>query len=332
MNTETFSPPWWAKSPHVQTILPVLTKVDRPELTRQRIELDDGDFIDLDWLAAPKPSQPLLVLLHGLEGSADSHYIRRMLRLCQQRNLAAVVHHHRNCSGENNRLARSYHSGDTGDIAQVLAQLKQAHPDSPILAVGYSLGGNVLTKYLGEQQHNSLIDAGVVVSAPLQLAACAERLKSGFSRVYQSHLIKQLQQKVHDKLSDAKLASQMPVQATQVSQLTTFHLFDDQVTAPLHGFNGVEDYYNKSSGLPYLQHIAKPTLVLHAADDPFMNDAVIPNKSQLSDSVVYELHPRGGHVGFINGGTPLSPQYYLEPRVVDFLYSQLRYKRHASSI
>ncbi|WP_028774568.1 hydrolase [Shewanella waksmanii] len=322
MNTETFSPPWWAKSPHIQTILPVLTKVARPALNRQRIELDDGDFIDLDWLRAPEPGQALVVLLHGLEGSADSHYIRRMLRHCQQHNLAAVVHHHRNCSGENNRLARSYHSGDTGDIAQVLRHLKNHYPQSSLLAVGYSLGGNVLTKYLGEQQQHSLIERAVVVSAPLQLAACAERLKSGFSRVYQSHLIKQLQQKVRDKLADKQLAGEMPVAPSQVEHLKTFHLFDDQVTAPLHGFDGVEDYYNKASGLPYLQHIKKPTLVLHAADDPFMNEAVIPSAPQLSQAVNYELHSRGGHVGFISGGTPLSPQYYLEPRIIQFLSSQ----------
>ena len=322
MTKPLFTPPWWARNPHIQTILPVLTKVDRPQLRRQRLELDDGDFIDLDWLGVPNAGDAIVVLVHGLEGSADSHYARRLLTMLADKGICAVVHHHRSCSGVTNRLARSYHSGDTQDLHNTLTMIATQYPNSPLSAVGYSLGGNVLSKYLGEQREASLVETAVVVSAPLQLAACATRLKNGFSKIYQNYLIKQLQQKVQEKLNIPTLSVQMPVTAAEVVQLSTFHQFDDRVTAPLHGFTGVEDYYQRASGLPYLRHITKPTLVIHAKDDPFMNDEVIPAHSDLAPAVSYELHSNGGHVGFIDGGSPLNPRYYLEKRIVHFLFGQ----------
>ncbi|MDB2387322.1 hydrolase [Shewanella sp.] len=318
MNTN-FSPPWWASNRHVQTILPVLTKVKKPQLTRERLELDDGDFIDLDWLTTPQIKQAIVVIVHGLEGNSSSHYVRRMLAACQAQHLCAVVHHHRGCSGEPNRLARSYHSGDTHDLHATLCLLKQRYPDSPLFAIGYSLGGNVLVKYLGEQQQTSVLERAVVVSAPLQLAACAERLETGFSTVYQSHLIKQLQDKMCEKASNSLLQSQLPLSKAAIRQLNTFHAFDDKITAPLHHFNDVNDYYQKSSGLAYLRQIKKSTLVIHAKDDPFMTDAVIPTEQQLSSYVEYELHDKGGHVGFIDGGVPWRPHYYIEKRALSFL-------------
>ena len=323
MIRQKFSAPWWARNPHIQTILPVLTKVDRPQLNRERLELDDGDFIDLDWQGQPQSQQPIVVIVHGLEGSSGSHYARRMLATCKAQQLCAVVHHHRSCSGELNRLARGYHSGDTQDIHATLSALKRRYPNSPLLAVGYSLGGNVLVKYQGEQQQNSLLERAVIISAPLHLAACAKRLENGFSKVYQSYLIKQLQQKMLGKVSIPTLESQMPLGKAEIQQLTTFHAFDDKITAPLHGFNGVEDYYHRASGLPYLSQIEKPTLVIHAKDDPFMTHAVIPTDKQLGEQVEYELHEYGGHVGFIEGGTPWRPRYYIEKRTLSFLTAYL---------
>ncbi|NKF49526.1 hydrolase [Shewanella sp. WXL01] len=317
--TLAFTPPWWAKNPHVQTILPVMRKIPMPVVKRERLELQDGDFIDLDWLGKPEDGQPILLIVHGLEGSAQSHYARRMLDEAKQQGLCAVVHHHRSCSGEPNRLARSYHSGDTEDVSFTLKTLKQRCPNSPLLGIGYSLGGNVLAKYQGTYREQSLLSRAVVVSAPLALGACAKRLEGGFSTVYQSYLIKQLQQKMRTKLETPGLQTAMPVDHRQLANLSTFYLFDDKITAPLHGFDGAEDYYNRASGLSFLQHITVPTLIIHAQDDPFMTDEVIPAQHQLSSAVEYELHQYGGHVGFINGGTPWQPKFYLEHRALRFL-------------
>ncbi|BBB30889.1 hydrolase [Neptunomonas japonica] len=315
----SFLPPWWAKNPHVQTILPVFTKIKPPVLSRQRLELSDGDFIDLDWVGDPSNASSIIVILHGLEGSSDSHYIRRLLRDCHRLGLCAVVHHHRGCSGEANRLARSYHSGDTQDISHTLQYLQQHFPQAQLCAVGYSLGGNVLAKYLGELQDNSAIERAVVVSAPLQLSACAKRLEKGFSTLYQWHLIKQLREKLTDKFNDRTIVNEASITPEQVGTLKTFYQFDHQVTAPLHGFEGVDDYYTKASGFSYLANIKRPTLVMHAVDDPFMNADVIPLTHQCSTDVTYELHQYGGHVGFIDGGSPFKPRFYLEQRILHFL-------------
>lgn len=317
-----FTPPWWAVSPHVQTILPFLFKVAKPITFRQRQELPDGDFVDLDWLGQAQNGQPILVIIHGLEGNTESHYVRRMLIEAKKAKLAAVVHHHRGCSGEPNRLARSYHSGDVNDLAYTLGQLKHYYPDSPLYAVGYSLGGNVLAKYQGSTQQHSLLERAVVVSAPLTLGACAKRLESGFSTLYQRFLIKRLQQKMLDKINTTDLTEQMPITKEQLKMLNTFYLFDDKVTAPLHGFTDVNDYYQQASGLGYLQYITKPTLVIHAQDDPFMTAEVIPTQDQLSPMVEYELHEFGGHVGFIAGGWPWKPHFYLEQRIIAFIFSE----------
>ncbi|BDM65729.1 alpha/beta hydrolase [Shewanella sp. NFH-SH190041] len=314
-----FTPPFWARNPHVQTILPLLTKVAKPQLRRQRLTLCDGDFIDLDWCGVPTEGQPIVLLIHGLEGSSDSHYIRRMLATCQQLNICALVHHHRSCSGAANLLARSYHSGETGDLSATLSWLQYHYPSSPIWAVGYSLGGNMLAKYLGERSNHSLVQRAAVISAPLQLAACSRRLERGFSRLYQRHLLRQLQAKTAAKLASPKTRAQMPLDDTTLASLNTFYRFDHHVTAPLHGFSSAKSYYQYASALPWLIQIAVPTLILHSRDDPFMTQAVIPSPQQLSKHILYELQPYGGHVGFIDSGLPWRPGYYLERRIIEFL-------------
>lgn len=315
-----FPVPFWARNPHVQTILPTLLPSKKIALRRERLELNDGDFIDLDWADVRiSNSNTVVVILHGLEGDSDSPYVQRLIQLCQREGIPAVVHHHRSCSGENNRLARSYHSGETDDFQRTFQHIKKLHPNKNIQAVGYSLGGNALAKYLGEQKSNSLVNRAVVVSAPLKLSACAKKLEGGFSTIYQRHLIKQLQGKTAEKLANPKLRASMPLAPEQIGELKTFYDFDDKVTAPLHGFADVHDYYEKCSGLQFLTSVRIPTLIIHAADDPFMTDTVIPSPEQLSEYVEYELYPMGGHVGFINGGTPWAPHYFLEQRIADFL-------------
>lgn len=314
----TFAPSRWWRNRHLQTIWPWVTKPRRkPRLRRERLELADGDFLDLDWLGTPSPGQPLLLVLHGLEGNVDSHYIRRLLLSAEAAGRPAVLMHQRSCSGELNRLARSYHSGETGDLGQVLAHLDRRHPSQTIHAVGYSLGGNQLCKYLGEQAHDSAVSRAVLVSPPLDLARCAKAMESGFARIYQKHLVDKLKHKTAIKLGEGQIGA---LSRERLDRLTTFFHFDDAVTAPLHGFVDAADYYRQSSGNAFMDRIRVPTLLLHALDDPFMTPDVVPGADHISPEVELELWPRGGHVGFIEGGWPWSPRYYLERRLLQFLF------------
>lgn len=313
---ESFQPNRFWRNPHLQTIWPLLCRPRRkPALERQRLELADGDFIDLDWQLRPADGAPILLLIHGLEGSADSHYIRRMLLQAKQHNLAVVVMHQRSCSGEPNRLLRSYHSGASDDLAEVINAIRSSYPNNPLWAAGYSLGGNQLAKYLGERRSNSGLSRAAVVSAPYDLAECAKRMEGGFSRVYQRRLLKQMQQKTKQKL-DMFPQFSLPC---ELHQLDTFFRFDDLVTAPTNGFDGADDYYQRASAKPYVANIVTPTLLLHALDDPFMTKTVVPQA--WSEAVTMELHPFGGHVGFISGGWPWAPRFYLEQRLLNFFQS-----------
>lgn len=314
-----FRPPWWARSPHTQTIVAAYAPGPRPALRHETFELPDGDFVQLSWAGEPAPDRPLLVLIHGLDGSAGSAYIRRMITAAAARGITTVTHHHRGCGARLNRLPRAYHSGDTADIGRVFAALAERTPGAPLWAVGYSLGGNQLVKYLGERGGDTPLARAAAVSAPLDLAACVERLDRGFSRIYQRHLLDGLRAKARRKLADPAVADACPFDAADLDRARDFRAYDDLVTAPLHGFADADDYYARSSGLPYLARVERPLLVLHAADDPFMGPAVIPRPDQLAPAVTYELCPRGGHIGFIEGGSPWRPRHYLERRLLGFL-------------
>ncbi|MHB8255440.1 MAG: hydrolase [Acidiferrobacter sp.] len=307
-----FNAPWWARNPHCQTVLGALTGRGRPEpLIRERIILGDGDFVDLDWLAEAPAQGPLLLVLHGLEGSSRSLYIRRLLRSCRHRQWRAVVMHFRGCSGEPNRLARSYHCGETGDLDCII-RILAARDASGICAVGFSLGGSVLLKWLGEQQTGSRLMAAAAVSVPFDLDGAAERLNRGFSRVYQWVLLRWL------KRSQARKAKILRQKWRPRRALRTFRDFDDAVTAPLHGFTGADDYYQKASCRPYLRHITVPTLILQAADDPFLMSGHVPSTHELSPHIHLELSAHGGHVGFVAGGLPWAPRFWLNDRLGTF--------------
>lgn len=283
-------------------------------LRRERLELPDGDFMDLDWTASHGDG-PTVVILHGLEGSSDSKYALGMLRAVEARGWRAVVVHFRGCSGEPNRLPRSYHSGETGDLAHVIVTLRAREPTTPLAVVGYSLGGNVLLKWLGEVRDRAPIHGAVAVSVPFLLADCAARMERGFSRVYQWELMRRLKRSVEAKRRRVAL----PLRIADLSALRTFREFDEHVTAPLHGFAGADDYYARSSSRQYLRHIAVPTLIVHSRDDPFMSEAAIPAANELSPAINFELHDRGGHVGFVSGAWPWRARYWLEQRIPDFL-------------
>jgi predicted alpha/beta-fold hydrolase len=314
---QVFQPSRWLSNPHIQTIWPRLFKVPiNIKLSEERIELTDGDFLDVVW--SNKESDHIVIIIHGLEGSLKSQYARRMINAITERGWQCVFMHFRGCSKEHNRLDRSYHSGDTEDINYFTNLIKSRYPNSIISAIGYSLGGNALLKYLGETSEQCHLRSAVAVSVPFELNKGALRLEKGFSRLYQSYLIGKLQRKFIDKFKDRKA----PVDIKNIKNLNTFRKFDNQITAPLHGFKDVDDYYEKSSSRQYLGNITIPTLIVHAEDDPFMTHDAIPTPSELPVSVSLELSEHGGHVGFV-GGTPIAPQYWLEKRIPDFIQSTL---------
>jgi predicted alpha/beta-fold hydrolase len=239
-----------------------------------------------------------------------------MLKAIHDSGWRGVLMHFRGCSGEQNRLDRSYHSGETGDLEFMVDLLRARHPNTPIAAVGFSLGGNVLLKWLGEQGPASVLCAATAISVPFLLGDCADRLERGFSRFYQWWLIRTMRLKVAAKFGGRPAA---PIDLTQLDRLTTFRRFDDQVTAPLHGFADVTDYYRRSSSYGFLSDVQVPTLILHARDDPFMTEKVIPDTGQTAPSIRLEVYEQGGHVGFVDGPWPWKARYWLEERVPRFI-------------
>ena len=313
-----FKAAWWCRGPHGQTLWARLVR--RPPhvaLRRERLELPDGDFIDLDW--TEKGSGPIVIVLHGLEGSSDSPYARGLLQAIEHRGWRGVVMHFRGCSGEPNRLARSYHSGDTGDLDFLVATLRRREPRAPLATVGFSLGGNVLLKWLGKAGSVAPLHAAVAVSVPFVLHGAAERLQQGFSRVYQWQLLRSVRHTVNAKRRHMEL----PLKSRDLSALKNFRDFDEHITAPLHGFDSADHYYTVSSSRQYLGGITVPTLLLHARDDPFMTESAIPRPDELSESVTLELSPHGGHVGFVAGTWPWRPRYWLDERIPAYLATYL---------
>ena len=313
-----FEPAWWLPGGNLQTLWPYFFR-SRPRLVlrRERLDLPDGDFVDL--CLAGKAGAPLVCVFHGLEGCVDSHYVKPLLAAVVQRGWHGVFMHFRGCSGMHNRLARSYHSGDTGDIGFLVEHLHERFPGTPLAATGYSLGGNALLKYLGEASRQGLVQAAAAVSVPYSLALGAKRLNQGFSRVYQRRFLRSLKRKIKDKFSPENRS----VDLGKLPDLNDFFSFDDAVTAPLHGFAGADDYYSRSSSRQFLQFIDVPTLLLHARDDPFMTEAVIPAETELSEYLRLELAPRGGHIGFVSGRMPGYAGYWLERRIIRFFDEHL---------
>ena len=313
-----FKPAWWCRGPHCQTLWPVvIRRRSRFTLRRKRLELPDGDFVDLDW--TPNRHGPLVVLLHGLEGSSQSHYATTLLTAVQRQDWRGVLLHFRGCSGVPNRLPRSYHSGETGDLNTFITHLRREEPGTPIAVVGVSLGGNVLLKWLGEQAEAAPVSAGVAISVPFLLDVAAVKLNSGFSRIYQWRLLQSLRNSLINKSKTLPL----PLDLSEMETWRTFRAFDDNVTAPLHGFRNVDHYYASSSSRQYLKSIRRPTLILHANDDPFVTPAAIPAVDELSELIEFELSAHGGHVGFVGGRWPWSAEYWLEQRVINYLQQHL---------
>lgn len=312
-----FRPASWLSNAHAQTIFPSLPWAwrSRPPLRREVLELPDGDATTVDWAgnsSASRQDVPLLVILHGLESSSESAYARMMLEAALAAGWDACVMHFRDCGDYRNRLPRRYHAGETGDVRYFIEQIGA---ERPVAAAGYSLGGNVLLKYLGETGADSRLRASAAVCVPLDLQACSTALNSGKSKIYQRHLIKNMKKAVARKFTPDTTAFDW----NRSMAASTFDEFDDAVTAPLHGFAGKDDYYSRCSSIGFLDRIDTPTLILNAIDDPFMSRDMLPAATALAQPVTLELSDTGGHVGFIEGGTPWRPRYFLPRRLVEYL-------------
>lgn len=307
-----FRPAWWLPGAHLQTIFANLfRRRPRIRIRRERIETPDGDFFDVDWCTSGPRTGPLVLILHGLEGSSRSLYAVGLMRQLRERGIRSAVVHFRGCSGEPNRRSIGYHSGWTHDLNWFVGEMHRREPGTALAAVGYSLGGNVLLKYLGETGSASRLRTAVAVSVPFRLDLCADAINRGFSRAYQAHLLRSLKANLEAKFS--QIPSPLPLAPMRAAR--TFRRFDDVATAPLHGFRGADDYYRRSSSRQFLRYIDTPTLVLHSRDDPFMTSGVVPAEEELSSAVTLELSDTGGHVGFVGGAVPFRPHYWLEDRI-----------------
>jgi predicted alpha/beta-fold hydrolase len=305
----------------VQTVWGPLFRLDRLALRRERLATPDGDFVDLDWLdAAAGPEAPRLLVLHGLEGSSRSHYVSGLLRAAERAGWRGIALNFRSCSGELNRLPRFYHSGDTGDLDWVVRTLAGRAPGVPIGAVGVSLGGNVLLKWLGEQGDAAPAEVcgAVGISVPFDVAACAQGLDRGLRRlVYAANFLRTMRAKVLAK------ARHHPgfVDVAAMRRARTFARYDRVVTAPLNGFRDELDYWTQASSGPYLGRIRRPTLLLGALDDPIVPGRTLPDPRRLPPHVRAEFTSRGGHAGFLQGRWPWRAASWAELRAVAFLTS-----------
>jgi len=285
---------------------------NKKALRRERVTLPDGDFLDIDWHG--ESQDQVTLILHGLEGSADSHYARGLMQNLNSKLVGRIgVMHFRSCSGEINRTRRFYHSGETTDLNFILQLIQQRYRNAKLTVIGISMGGNVLLKYLGETQCTRLTKA-IAVSPPFELLASVKKLSRGFSRIYDQHLLKRLLKKVW--LKEKNLALKLNLAE---KKFKTLFEFDEYVTAPLHGFHGAIDYYHRSSCRQFLKDIKVPTLIIHAKDDPFMTPTVVPSVDELSASTQMILTEAGGHVGFVAGCIPFKPVYWLEQVIEMYL-------------
>jgi len=321
LTNSTYAPPWWLPGGNLQTLYArTLARRYPVRYRRERWDTPDGDFIDLDWIEPGGGNTKLLVLFHGLEGCSRSHYALSLMTAARQSGWRGVVPHFRGCSGELNRLPRAYHSGDSAEIDWILRRLKASDPRSDIYAVGISLGGNMLLKWLGENggDAGAIVERAAAVSAPVDLNAAASVLDFGHRRaIYTRSFIESLKPKILAKIA----AHQLKIDPEAVFACSTFRQIDDLYTAPIHVFKDADDYWTRASSKPWLQHIQIPTLLINARNDPFLPAAALPQEREVSASVNLEIPDSGGHVGFVSGSFPGSIAW-LPHRIFRFLSSK----------
>lgn len=316
--TAPFQPAWWCRGANQQTLLGALFRPVSPlQLQRKRWETPDGDFVDVDLLSGA-PGTPILIVLHGLEGSSRSRYVLSLLAAAEREGWRGIGVNFRSCSGEPNRLIRSYHGGETSDLTWIVQKVISENPGSPIFLAGASLGANVVLKYLGEQGEGlpSSVRAAAAISTPFDLALSARALEQGFGRIYMRGLVRGLKAKAKAKL----LLFPGFVDERKLNAAKTLAQFDDLVTAPVHGFKDADDYWSHSSSIRFLPGIRRPALLISSKDDPFFPGKFLPvAEAAANPFLTAEFTERGGHVGFLTGSWPGRAQSWTEERTIQFL-------------
>ena len=310
----SYKPEVFFRNGHLATIYSaLLRKVEAPEQVRERITLPDGDFLDLDWSRAYRPTDKVLILLHGLEGNAQRSYMIGSARLFNASGYDVCAVNLRGCSGEPNLLFRSYHSGATEDLEAVLQHIEKTHPYARIYLKGFSLGGNLILKFLGEQPQNSNRIAGAVaISVPCDLYDSLLQLNKPKNWLYARRFLTTLREKVREK------QRRFPKRITgaEVEKIRSLKAFDDYYTSRAHGFADAIDYYTQCSSLRFLEGIRVPTLLLNARNDSFLGPRCYPEEICRNQPRVYFESPDyGGHVGFVGEGS----YFYSEQRSLEFL-------------
>ena len=320
MKPSSYRAPAWLPGGNAQTLWPFVCRQRVVCYRRERWTTPDSDFIDLDWLDTDKPEAPLVVLFHGLEGSSQSHSSLSLMHAVRTRGWRGVVVHWRGCSGEANLLPRTYHSGDSAEADWVLRRFRDLLPHAAILAVGVSLGGNVLVKWLAEQgaQAGRVVKAAAAVSTPFDLAAANESLSFGFNQFYARHFLQTLIPAALRKIERFPGAAD----SERLRAARTLGEFDDEFTAPVHGFRNAAEYYAQCSTRQRLVGIAVPTLLLNACNDPFLPKQYLPSDADVSLTVVLDQPARGGHVGFVSGPFP-GRLTWMSSRVLGFFADAL---------
>lgn len=316
----TFKPAWWLQNNHVQTLYPLFIKptLFTNKIEVEYVELNDGDFIELIWskLQVDNHNSPLVLLLHGLGGGFESHYVGKIFNTINQLGMRCVLMHFRGAGSKPNRLLRSYHAGETNDLDTIIKYLNYKEPKSQKMAIGISMGGSVLLKWLCENGKQPWIKKALAMSVPFELDVSAKCIDQGFSKVYQKHMLSSLKKNIINKIETYSI--KYPFSISELMSFNDFYTFDDKVTAPMFGFKNALHYYKIASCRQYLSGIHTPTLILHALDDPFMNKSVIPLPHQLSPEVTLEISSSGGHVGFIEGITKSQANWWPSQRMINY--------------
>lgn len=310
--TSTYQRPKWLFNGHLETIYPALfRKVELRQPQKERIVTRDGDFLELDWYR--QKNDRLIIISHGLEGNSSRPYMLGMAKIFLQNQYDVLTWNYRGCGEELNQQPIFYHSGATHDLDEVVKRAVTEY--EYIYLVGFSLGGNLTLKYMGEKENEiSAIKKAVAISVPLDLSASSKKISSRENKLYSERFLKTLREKVI--LKAQKYPEDIPVHLLR--NIKTLGDFDDYFTGPLHGFKDSEDYYQQNSSLYFLDKIQKPTFILNAQNDPFLSTECFPTKlgRQLS-KVYFEFPKHGGHVGFsaAKSGKP----YYSEQRAFEFI-------------